>query len=65
MSDVIDDISERTNIFHMFSYRSLVIGTKTLECIFISDYQGYVLMLQMLSMIFLTYFLIMCIKCEI
>ena len=35
MSDVIDDISERTNIFHMCTYKTLVIGAKTLEIIFI------------------------------
>ena len=34
MSDVIDGISERTNIFHVCSYRSLVIGAKKLEIIF-------------------------------
>ena len=52
MSDVIDGISDRTNIFHMCTYKSLVIGTKTLESIFISDYQGHGLMLQMVSMNF-------------
>ena len=31
MSDVIDDILERTNIFHMSTFKSLVIGAKTLE----------------------------------
>ena len=36
MSDVIDDVSERTNIFHMCAYKSLVIGAKTLEILFIS-----------------------------
>ena len=39
MSDVIYAISESTNIFHMYTYKSLVIGAKTLEIIFISDYQ--------------------------
>ena len=52
MSDVIDGISERTNIFHMCTYKSLVIGVKTLEIILISDYQAHVLMLQMLTMNF-------------
>ena len=33
MSDVIDDISERANIFHMCSYISLVIAAKTFEII--------------------------------
>ena len=31
MSDVIDDIPERINIFHMCTYRSLGIGAKILE----------------------------------
>ena len=52
MSDVIDDISERTNTFHMRSDKSLVIAAKTLEIIFISDYQSHGLLLQMLSMNF-------------
>ena len=38
MSDVIDDISEKKiNIFIMCTYKSLFIGAKTLESIFISD----------------------------
>ena len=47
MSDVIDDISERINILHMCTYKSPVLGAKTLELIFISDYQAHVLFLQM------------------
>ena len=31
MSDVIDAISERINIFYMCAYKSLVFGAKTLE----------------------------------
>ena len=62
MSDVIDDISERINIFHMCTYKSLIIGAKTLEIIIISDYQAYGLLLQMLSMNVLTHFLILCIN---
>ena len=38
MFGVIDDIKERTNKFHMCTYKSLVISAKTLEIIFISDY---------------------------
>ena len=38
MSDVIDVISERMNIFHM--YKALVFAAKTFEIIFISDYQA-------------------------
>ena len=60
MPDVIDDISERTNIFHMCAYKSLANGAKT-EVIFISGYQVHGLLLQMLSMYFLTDFLILCI----
>ena len=63
MFDVPDDISERTNIFHMCSYKSLVIATKILEVIFISYYQAHGLLLQMLSINFLTRFLIQCMKC--
>ena len=40
MSDVIDDISEIINLFYMCTYKFLVIGAKTLEIIFISDYQN-------------------------
>ena len=39
MSDVINDILERINIFHMCSYKFFVFGAKTLEIIFICDYQ--------------------------
>ena len=63
MSDVIDDISERTNIFHMRSDKSLVIAAKSLEIIFISDYQSHGLLLQMFSMNVLIHFLILCINC--
>ena len=52
MSDVIDAISERTNIFHMRTYKSLVIGAKTLEIIFIYDYQAHRQLLQILSVDF-------------
>ena len=31
MSDVIDDVPERINIFHMCTYVSLFIGAKILE----------------------------------
>ena len=40
MSDVIDDISETINLFHMGTYKYLVFGAKTLKIIFISDYQA-------------------------
>ena len=63
MPDVIDNILERTNIFHMCTCKSLVIVAETLEIIFISDYQAHRLLLQMLSMNFLTHFLILRIKC--
>ena len=65
MYDVIDGISERTNLFHMSSYKSLVIGAKTFKNIFISDYQAHELMLQMVLMHFFNTFLILCIKCKI
>ena len=39
----------------------LVFGVKTLEIIFISDYQAHGLLLQMLSMTFWTHYLILCI----
>ena len=52
MSDVMNAILERTNIFQTCIYKSLVIGAKTLEILFISDYQGHGLLLQMLSMNF-------------
>ena len=39
----------------------LVFGAKTLEIIFISDYQAHGLVLQMLSITFWTHFLILCI----
>ena len=63
MSDVIDEISKRTNIFHMRSDKSLVIAAKTLEIIFISDYQSHGLLLQMLSTNFFIHFLILCMNC--
>ena len=44
-------------IFHICTYKSLVFGTETLEIIFISDYQAQGLLLQMLSIHFMTYFL--------
>ena len=43
MSDVIDVISERLNIFHM--YKALVFAAKTLKIIFISDCQAHGLLL--------------------
>ena len=52
MFDVIDDISEITNISYMCSYKSPGIGAKTLEIIFISEYQAHGLLLHMLSMTF-------------
>ena len=52
MSDVKDDILERTKAFHTCTYKSLVVGTVTLEIIFISNYQAHGLLLQMLSMNF-------------
>ena len=55
MSNVKDDISERINIFHMCTYKSLVICAKTLEIIFISDYQAHGMLLQILSMYFDTF----------
>ena len=63
MSDVINDILERINIFHMCSYKSLVFGAKTLEIIFISDYQAHRPLLQILFMHLLTHFITLCIKC--
>ena len=35
-------------MFHMCTYKSLVICSKTLEIIYISDYQAHELLLQML-----------------
>ena len=63
MSNVIDGISESTNTFHMCTYKYLVIGAKTLEILFISDNQAHGLVSQMLSMNFVTHFLVLCIKC--
>ena len=40
MSDVINDIYELINIFHMCTYKSLVFDAKTLD-IKISDYQAH------------------------
>ena len=62
MADVINDNSERIYIFRMYTYKSLVFGTKTLEILFISNYQAHGLLLQMLIN-FLTHFLILCVKC--
>ena len=59
MSDVIDDISERMDIFHMSTYKSLIFGAKTLEIIFSSGNSAHGLLLQMSSINFLTYFLIL------
>ena len=63
MSDVMDDISERNNVFHMRTYKSLVISSKMLEIMFKSDYQAHEMLLQMLSINFSTHFLILCILC--
>ena len=52
-------ILERINIFHMCNDKSLVFDVKTLEIRFIFDYQVHGLLLQMLSMNFLTCFLIL------
>ena len=52
MSDVINDILERINIFHMRIYIYLIFGAKTVELLFISDYQAHGLLLQMLSVNF-------------
>ena len=41
MPDVMDDTSERINIFHMCVNKSLVSGAKTFELICISDYQAH------------------------
>ena len=61
MSDVINDILERINIFQMCTYKSLVfVVAKTLEIIFIFGYGAHGLLFQMLSMNFLTHFLILC-----
>ena len=35
MSDVKVDISERINIFNMCTYKSIVLGAKTLKIVFI------------------------------
>ena len=56
MSDVKADISERTNILYMCTYKSLVFGAKTLEIIFISGYQVLELLLQMFPLNILTHF---------
>ena len=52
--DVIDAIPEGINIFHMCTYKCLVFCSNTLEIIFISDYQAHGLLLQLLSIKFLT-----------
>ena len=38
MSDVIDDISERNNVFHMRTYKSLVISAKMFFLFFRDHY---------------------------
>ena len=53
MSDIIDGISERINIFHMCTYKSLDVCAKTLGIIFISDYQAHGLLLHMFPLNFL------------
>ena len=55
--DVICDISEWRNIFHMYTYKSLVFVAKTLEIMFVSDYQAHGLLLQMPAINCLSYFL--------
>ena len=45
MSDVIYVISEKMNIFHMYNNKALVFAPKTLEIIFLSDYQAHGLLL--------------------
>ena len=52
VTDVIDDISERINMFYMCTYKPLIFAAKTLEIIFSSDYQAHELLLQMFSMNF-------------
>ena len=47
--DVRDDISGKMDIFHMFYDKSLVLGAKIVEIIFITDYQAHVHLLQMLQ----------------
>ena len=47
--DVRDDISGKMDIFHMFYDKSLVLGAKIVEIIFITDYQAQVHLLQMLQ----------------
>ena len=47
MPYVIDDISGRSSIYYMCTYKSLVNGAKTLETIFISDFQTHGQMLSM------------------
>ena len=59
MSDVINDILERIT----YTYKSLVFGAQTLDIIFTSDYQAHGMLLQMLSVNFLTHFLVLCIYC--
>ena len=43
-----DSVSERTNIFNMFPYKSIVIGVLTLEMIFSACYQTNKYLLHML-----------------
>ena len=45
------------------TYKSLLIVAKTLESILMFGYQAHGHMLQMLSMNFLTHFLILCVPC--
>ena len=46
--DVRNDISEKLNIFYMFSCKSLVSVAFILEIIFIADYQAHAPLLKML-----------------
>ena len=46
--DIRGDISEKINIFHMISYKSLVFGAYILEIIFNADYQVHRHSLHML-----------------
>ena len=59
MSDVINDIFIKNQYIDMCTYKSLVFDAKLFDIIFISDYQAHVLLLQIISMDFLTHFLIL------
>ena len=50
------------NILCMCTYKSPVFGTEALEIILISDYQATGLLLQMFSINFMTYCLILCVQ---